>query len=150
MIRRPPRSTQSRSSAASDVYKRQGTGPPRSGLAWETEGFRGLRGPGPLARRPRPVVRAPWPRPNRQRVCVLPSTVPTPSHHSLYGKRKGNLALRAGCRIRTDDLSFTRALLYQTELTRPPLRVPALPPPPTVEITGQMHAHAGSALCCAM
>src|SRR5450756_2902206 len=29
MIRRPPRSTQSRSSAASDVYKRQG---PRSGL----------------------------------------------------------------------------------------------------------------------
>src|SRR5450756_2304975 len=26
MIRRPPRSTQSRSSAASDVYKRQGTG----------------------------------------------------------------------------------------------------------------------------
>src|SRR5680860_1629299 len=30
MIRRPPRSTQSRSSAASDVYKRQGTGCPRS------------------------------------------------------------------------------------------------------------------------
>src|SRR5450756_2684570 len=29
MIRRPPRSTQSRSSAASDVYKRQGNGPPR-------------------------------------------------------------------------------------------------------------------------
>ena len=28
MIRRPPRSTQSRSSAASDVYKRQGTGRP--------------------------------------------------------------------------------------------------------------------------
>src|SRR5450756_2080433 len=28
MIRRPPRSTQSRSSAASDVYKRQGTGFP--------------------------------------------------------------------------------------------------------------------------
>ena len=28
--------------------------------------------------------------------------------------------LRAGCRIRTDGLSFTRALLYQTELTRPP------------------------------
>src|SRR5680860_1284681 len=27
MIRRPPRSTQSRSSAASDVYKRQGVGP---------------------------------------------------------------------------------------------------------------------------
>src|SRR5450756_1032675 len=35
MIRRPPRSTQSRSSAASDVYKRQGlhrpTGEPRGG-----------------------------------------------------------------------------------------------------------------------
>src|SRR5450756_2027274 len=34
MIRRPPRSTQSRSSAASDVYKRQSSGPPanRAGI----------------------------------------------------------------------------------------------------------------------
>ena len=31
MIRRPPRSTQSRSSAASDVYKRQESSP---GIAW--------------------------------------------------------------------------------------------------------------------
>eukprot|EP00657_Telonema_sp_P-1_P001200 TRINITY_DN1266_c0_g1_i6.p1 TRINITY_DN1266_c0_g1~~TRINITY_DN1266_c0_g1_i6.p1 ORF type:complete len:116 (-),score=51.78 TRINITY_DN1266_c0_g1_i6:48-395(-) len=31
MIRRPPRSTQSRSSAASDVYKRQLQGPPGQG-----------------------------------------------------------------------------------------------------------------------
>eukprot|EP00657_Telonema_sp_P-1_P002846 TRINITY_DN1660_c0_g1_i1.p1 TRINITY_DN1660_c0_g1~~TRINITY_DN1660_c0_g1_i1.p1 ORF type:complete len:111 (-),score=56.84 TRINITY_DN1660_c0_g1_i1:154-486(-) len=38
MIRRPPRSTQSRSSAASDVYKRQRTSRVRrSGLAGETE-----------------------------------------------------------------------------------------------------------------
>src|SRR5450756_1858975 len=34
MIRRPPRSTQSRSSAASDVYKRQGS-PPRP--AWDCD-----------------------------------------------------------------------------------------------------------------
>ena len=35
MIRRPPRSTQSRSSAASDVYKRQGHSLPQS-LSWRT------------------------------------------------------------------------------------------------------------------
>src|SRR5450756_1418432 len=34
MIRRPPRSTQSRSSAASDVYKRQVTG-----VAWLSQSF---------------------------------------------------------------------------------------------------------------
>src|SRR5680860_1439739 len=60
MIRRPPRSTQSRSSAASDVYKRQGLGP------WGRAG-RELRGPGgcgtpparsrggPTSARPRPA-----------------------------------------------------------------------------------------------
>src|SRR5450756_3132177 len=40
MIRRPPRSTQSRSSAASDVYKRQGCGP---GLAGFLEAVAGRR-----------------------------------------------------------------------------------------------------------
>src|SRR5450756_3204725 len=39
MIRRPPRSTQSRSSAASDVYKRQVKDlPPKWGLLWATKG----------------------------------------------------------------------------------------------------------------
>ena len=52
MIRRPPRSTQSRSSAASDVYKRQGGqrragGLPRAGHAREPDpGGGGVRGAG--------------------------------------------------------------------------------------------------------
>src|SRR5450756_197679 len=38
MIRRPPRSTQSRSSAASDVYKRQGHNRPPVGVAADQKG----------------------------------------------------------------------------------------------------------------
>src|SRR5680860_1317024 len=38
MIRRPPRSTQSRSSAASDVYKRQLLGSQEHQTAWATPG----------------------------------------------------------------------------------------------------------------
>src|SRR5450756_104388 len=38
MIRRPPRSTQSRSSAASDVYKRQPKKQPKRGRLWLNDG----------------------------------------------------------------------------------------------------------------
>src|SRR5450756_380712 len=71
MIRRPPRSTQSRSSAASDVYKRQAgarpRGRPRGAQAPVAEGGPGLRGlrglsatdrPGDPARDPRAALGA--------------------------------------------------------------------------------------------
>ena len=44
MIRRPPRSTQSRSSAASDVYKRQGAKRAVLGLEDDSAGRAGGRG----------------------------------------------------------------------------------------------------------
>src|SRR5450756_2899817 len=57
MIRRPPRSTQSRSSAASDVYKRQGQRDPGEG---ERQGaWRGAE-QRPRGHKPLQVLRQPW------------------------------------------------------------------------------------------
>src|SRR5450756_167747 len=81
MIRRPPRSTQSRSSAASDVYKRQDCWWPRSekiqdfpkGVGHQSSNF-GLGPPGPeVLKRPADsaAVIRPWTMSNTQTTILI-------------------------------------------------------------------------------
>ena len=82
MIRRPPRSTQSRSSAASDVYKRQALDHLGRGLGddLEMDLLQGLR---PLELRPVAAGRR-WPElAGRPKLCLL-YTSPSPRDRTRH------------------------------------------------------------------
>src|SRR5450756_1334627 len=152
MIRRPPRSTQSRSSAASDVYKRQPvtwaatwTSSTSRGPSWRPPAgasarwtSRALRASAAAAAEAaswptRPWAGAPtrsactWPRPPRRR-CSSP-TAPSASPCSRTGSRPP--AARSGCAPATWRRSWRRALQRHRLKRRAPDPSPREAPPGT-------------------